>query len=230
MHKEWAAFKTSKKKAAEDENHAAQLRANLEADQAKFENDRRTEEWSIAGLKRKAEAEAALLSGERKIWKKICEKENAEKMSLCNVINNLKAEVEKLKKQDAEIEKLKKEKADASAARDEARSHRKGGNNERYILEKHKKDLELAHTEKAETSRRLAETEEKIENSETARATAESELEPLKSDMTWLKERGVASVAESVLNSEELEKRLRAWWLLPKIMDMPKGMLNAHTM
>ncbi|MFS7902618.1 hypothetical protein Hanom_Chr01g00013371 [Helianthus anomalus] len=35
---------------------------------------------------------------------------------------------------------------------------------------------------------------------------AEGELEPLKSDMLWLKERGIASVAESVLNSEELDK------------------------
>ncbi|KAJ0575917.1 hypothetical protein HanPSC8_Chr05g0195011 [Helianthus annuus] len=62
MHKEWAAFKASKKKAAEVEARAAQLRAKLEADQAKFENDRKTKEWSVAGWKRKAEAEAALLS------------------------------------------------------------------------------------------------------------------------------------------------------------------------
>ncbi|KAJ0744045.1 hypothetical protein HanPI659440_Chr10g0382881 [Helianthus annuus] len=39
-----------------------------------------------------------------------------------------------------------------------------------------------------------------------ARATAESELEPLKIDMAWLRERGIAYVAESVLNSEELDK------------------------
>ncbi|KAJ0771171.1 hypothetical protein HanPI659440_Chr07g0265971 [Helianthus annuus] len=46
-----------------------------------------------------------------------------------------------------------------------------------------------------------------LETSKTARATAESELEPLKSDMLWLKERGIASVpAELVLNSEELDK------------------------
>ncbi|MFS7986883.1 hypothetical protein Hanom_Chr11g01015491 [Helianthus anomalus] len=44
-------------------------------------------------------------------------------MGLRNVINNLKAEVEKLKKQDAEIEKLKQEKANAEAAHDEACSH-----------------------------------------------------------------------------------------------------------
>ncbi|MFS7987089.1 hypothetical protein Hanom_Chr11g01018281 [Helianthus anomalus] len=45
-----------------------------------------------------------------------------------------------------------------------------------------------------------------MENSETARATAERELELLKSDMLWLKERGIGSIADSVLNSEELDK------------------------
>ncbi|XP_022030145.1 calponin homology domain-containing protein DDB_G0272472-like [Helianthus annuus] len=204
MHKEWAVFKASKKKAAEGEARVAQLRAKLEADQAKFENDRKTEEWSVAGWKRKAEAEAALISEERKNWKKICEKDNAEKMNLRNVINNLKAEVEKLKKQDAEIEKLKKEKADAEVAQDETRSHRE--RSEQREFESAKKDLELTRTEKAETSRRLAETEEKLETSEPARATTESELKPLKSVMSWLKERGITSVVESVLNSEELEK------------------------
>ncbi|KAJ0801253.1 hypothetical protein HanPI659440_Chr03g0115201 [Helianthus annuus] len=66
-------------------------------------------------------------------------------------------------------------------------------------VESAKKDLELERTKQAETSRRLTETENKLENSETARATAESELEPLKSDMLWLKEHGIANVAESVL-------------------------------
>ncbi|KAJ0532134.1 hypothetical protein HanIR_Chr09g0393351 [Helianthus annuus] len=168
-----------------------------------FEADRKTDEWSVAGWKRKAEVEAALLSEERKNWKKICEKDNAEKVNLRNVINNLKAEIEKLKKHDAEVEKLKKEKADAEAALEEARSHRERSEQREEQL---KKDLELAHSEKAETSRRLTETEEKLENSETVRATAESELEPLKSDMAWLKDRGIACVVESVLNSEELDK------------------------
>ncbi|XP_022023975.1 fas-binding factor 1-like [Helianthus annuus] len=174
MHKEWADFKVSKKKVADDENRVAQLRTKLEADQAKFEADRKTEEWSVAGWKRKAEAEAALLSEERKNWKKICEKDNAEKMGLRNVINNLKAEVEKLKKQDAGIEKLKKEKTDAEAARDEARSDRERSEQSEVRAcatlalrdkeieelttllsdqEQLKKDLELAHTEKTEASR-----------------------------------------------------------------------------
>ncbi|MFS7932042.1 hypothetical protein Hanom_Chr04g00363131 [Helianthus anomalus] len=124
MHKEWADFKVSKKKAADEESRVAQSKAKLEADQDKFEADRKTEEWFVASWKRKAEAEAALLAEERKNFIRICEKDNNEKINLHNTINNLKAEVEKLKKQDAEIERLKKEKADAEAARDEARSHR----------------------------------------------------------------------------------------------------------
>ncbi|MFS7929500.1 hypothetical protein Hanom_Chr04g00333231 [Helianthus anomalus] len=112
------------KKAVEDEARAALLRAKLEVDRAKFESDHKTEEWSVAGWKREAEAEAALLSEEHKRWRQICEKYNNEKIGLRNIINNLMTEVERLKKQDAEIEKLKQEKADAEAAPDEARSHR----------------------------------------------------------------------------------------------------------
>ncbi|KAM0031830.1 hypothetical protein Hdeb2414_s0017g00513561 [Helianthus debilis subsp. tardiflorus] len=124
MHKEWVFYEESKKKNSEDEARVTQLKATLEADRAKFDHDRKTEEWSVARWKRKAESEAALLSKERKNWREICEKDNAEKMGLRNVINNLRAEVEKLKKQDVEIEKLKQENAEAEAARDEARSHR----------------------------------------------------------------------------------------------------------
>ncbi|KAJ0690854.1 hypothetical protein HanOQP8_Chr11g0422461 [Helianthus annuus] len=112
-------------------------------------------------------------------------------------MNNLKAEIEKLKKQDAEVEKLKKEKVDVEVVLEEARSHMERSEQREEQL---KKDLELAHAEKAKTSRCLIETEEKLENYEMARAKAESELEPLKSDMAWLKDRRIACVVESVLN------------------------------
>ncbi|MFS7906326.1 hypothetical protein Hanom_Chr01g00057961 [Helianthus anomalus] len=42
--------------------------------------------------------------------------------------------------------------------------------------------------------------------------------------MLWLKEHGNASVAKSVLNSEELDKRLRICWLLHRMMVMLKVM------
>ncbi|KAJ0744837.1 hypothetical protein HanPI659440_Chr10g0392161 [Helianthus annuus] len=227
MHKEQKSFAAAQKKFSNDERRLAQLMAKLKDDQAKFEAERKTEEWSVAGWKRKAEAEAALLYEERKNWRKICEKDNAEKANLRIIINNLKADVEKLKNQDAEVERLKKDKADLEALLAEACAHRERSeqrevqalstlairNKELEELtalvsdqEQLKKDLELARSEHAESSRRLTAIEEKLENSETARVSAESELEPLRNDMTWLKDRGITCVAESVLNSKELDK------------------------
>ncbi|XP_021974853.1 myosin-3-like [Helianthus annuus] len=205
----------------------------------KFQEDRAQEQAYHAYLEevaRKAEAEATLLSKERKNWWEICETDNNEKIGLRNIINNLKVEVERLKKQDAEIEKLKQEKAEAEAARDEARSHWERSEQrkvrtcatlalkEKEIdeltallseqeqlkveLESSKKDLQFERVERAETSRRLSATEEKLEGSETARVTAESQIEPLKNDMLWLKESGIISisVANSVLNADELDE------------------------
>ncbi|KAJ0482092.1 hypothetical protein HanIR_Chr13g0650031 [Helianthus annuus] len=227
MHKDQESFTASQKKFAKDEKRLAQLKAKLEADQAKFEAERKTKEWSVAGWKRKAEAEAALLSEERKNWRRICKKDNAEKSNLRDIINNLKAEVEKMKNQDAEVDKLKREKADVEAALTEARSHRERSEQrevqalaslalrdkeleELTILvadqEQLRKDLELAHSENTETSRLLFETKEKLENSEMARVTAESELEPLKSDMAWLKDHGIACVCFFSPLSKELDK------------------------
>ncbi|KAM0043913.1 hypothetical protein Hdeb2414_s0010g00347001 [Helianthus debilis subsp. tardiflorus] len=232
MHKEWAAFEASKKKAFEDEARAALLRAKLEANQAMFESDQKTEEWSVASWKRKAEAEAALLSEERKRWRDICEKDNNEKMGICNFINNLKAEVERLKKQDAEIEKLKQEKVDAEATRDKASSHRERSEQKevrtcatlalrdkeideltallseqeqiKAELESVKKDLQLERVEKAETSRHLVETEEKLESSETVGVTAESQVESLKNDMLWLNVRVIISSEDFVTQLREV--------------------------
>ncbi|MFS8026061.1 hypothetical protein Hanom_Chr16g01482601 [Helianthus anomalus] len=73
-------------------------------------------------------------------------------------------------------------------------------------VESVKKDFQLEWVERVETSCRLSETEEKLECSKTARVTAESQIELLKSDMLWLKEHGIISIADSVLNSEELDK------------------------
>ncbi|MFS7981361.1 putative transcription factor C3H family [Helianthus anomalus] len=229
MHKEWDAFEASKKEVAEEKAKVAALRAKLDADQAEFESEQKTEEWSAAGWKRKAESEAALLSEERKRWREICDKDNNEKMVLRNNINNLKAE----------IEKLKKERAEAEAARDEARSHREmceqrevqtcatlalrnkeieeltsllsDQEQTKAELESVKKDLQLERVEKAEAARRLTETEGKLESSETARATTESLVELLKNDMLWMRHHGIINVcqppvANSILNSIDLDQ------------------------
>ncbi|KAJ0788660.1 hypothetical protein HanPI659440_Chr05g0194371 [Helianthus annuus] len=76
----------------------------------------------------------------------------------------------------------------------------------RQSLNLPKKDLQLERVEKAETSRRLVETKEKLENSETARVMAESLDEPLKDDMLWMKHRGVIGVVNFVLKSIDLDQ------------------------
>ncbi|KAM0035595.1 hypothetical protein Hdeb2414_s0015g00448211 [Helianthus debilis subsp. tardiflorus] len=114
MHKEWVAFEASKKEVAKEKAKVAELRTKLEADHAKFESEQKTEEWSAMGWMKKAEAEAAQLAEARKRWKDICEKDNNEKRVLRADMNNLKAN----------IEKLKKEKAEAETACDKAQSHR----------------------------------------------------------------------------------------------------------
>ncbi|KAJ0500705.1 hypothetical protein HanRHA438_Chr11g0491891 [Helianthus annuus] len=196
MHREWDAFEASKKEVAE-------------------EKAKRIEDWSTMRWKKKAESEVALLSEERKQWREICDKDNSEKMVLWNN-NNLKAE----------IERLKKEKAEAEAARDEARSHRERieqrevqtyatlalRNKEieelslltdqeqtKAELESAKKYLQLERVKKAEAVRRLIETEEKLECSEIARVTAESLVEPLKNDMLWMQHHGNINVSVSIL-------------------------------
>ncbi|KAJ0694417.1 hypothetical protein HanPI659440_Chr15g0608511 [Helianthus annuus] len=76
-------------------------------------------------------------------------------------------------------------------------------------LESSKKDLQLERVEKAETSRRLAEAEEKLENSETAQVTAESLVEPLKDDMLWMTHHGIingyAECAHHVTNALKVD-------------------------
>ncbi|KAM0034990.1 hypothetical protein Hdeb2414_s0015g00441281 [Helianthus debilis subsp. tardiflorus] len=250
MHKAWDAFEASKKEVTEEMAKVAILRAKLEADQAKFESEQKIEEWSAAGWKRKAEAEAAQLAEAHKRWKEICEKDDNEKRALRTDVTNLKEEIEKLKKE--------KEKAEAEAAHDEARSNRERSeqrevqtcttlalrNKEieeltsllldqeqtKAELESAKKDLQLERVEKAEATRYLAETEDKLESSETARVTTESLVDPLKNDMLWMKHHGIISVANSILNSIDLDQIIANLMVLRTMTDIIRGIQNVPNM
>ncbi|KAM0029980.1 hypothetical protein Hdeb2414_s0018g00531951 [Helianthus debilis subsp. tardiflorus] len=118
MHKEWAAFEASKKKAAEYEAQAAFLRAKLEVDGPSLKASKKLKNGPLLAGKEKQRLRLLSFLRSAKIGDRFVKKDNNEK------IGNLKAEVERLKKQDADIEKLKQEKTEAEAARDEARSHR----------------------------------------------------------------------------------------------------------
>ncbi|MFS8033928.1 hypothetical protein Hanom_Chr17g01575261 [Helianthus anomalus] len=158
------------------------------------------------------------------VGKKFAKKDNNEKRALRTDVNNIKAE----------IETLKKEKAEAEATRDESRSHRERSeqrevqtcatlalrNKEieeltsllsdqeqiKAELESTKKDLQVERVKKAEVARCLAKPEEKLENSETTLVTAESLVELLKNDMLWMRHHGIINVANSILKSINLDQ------------------------
>ncbi|MFS8003090.1 hypothetical protein Hanom_Chr13g01209831 [Helianthus anomalus] len=52
MHKEWDVVEASKKEIAEEKAKVAALRTKLEAHQAAFEDEQKTEEWSTMGWKK----------------------------------------------------------------------------------------------------------------------------------------------------------------------------------
>ncbi|MFS7969583.1 hypothetical protein Hanom_Chr09g00810931 [Helianthus anomalus] len=175
-HKELAAFETSKKEGAEEKAKVAVLRAKFEADQAKFEGEQKIEEWFAMGWKNKAEAEEG---GGRSCDEARSHREQSEKRELqtCATLALKNKEIEELTSLLTDQEQTKAE------------------------LESAKKDLQLERVEKAEAACRLAETEEKLESSETARVTVESLVEPLKNDMLWMQHHGIINVANLMVTA-----------------------------
>ncbi|MFS8003091.1 hypothetical protein Hanom_Chr13g01209841 [Helianthus anomalus] len=97
-------------------------------------------------------------------------------------------------------------------------------------LESAKKDLQLAKVETAEATRRLTETEEKLESSETAWVTTESLVEPLKNNMVWMQHHGIINVANSILNSIDLEQTVANLMVTCTTTALRKDMRNVPSM
>ncbi|KAF5823372.1 hypothetical protein HanRHA438_Chr01g0038591 [Helianthus annuus] len=224
MQKEWEAFEASKKEIAVEKAQMAVLKTELEADKAKFEDEQKTEEWSAMGWKKKAEAEAALLAEERKRWKEACERDNNEKRTLRNEAVNLKAEIEKLKKEKTDVETVatkawshreRSEQKEVETCETLAHRNKEIAELTSLLLEQEqtkeehdaaKKDLQLVQVEKAELARRLSEIDKKLEDAETARVTAESIMGPLTNNMLWMQHHGVINIVNSIMNSIKLDE------------------------
>ncbi|MFS7969586.1 hypothetical protein Hanom_Chr09g00810961 [Helianthus anomalus] len=151
------------------------------------------------GWKNKAEAEAAQLVEARKRWKEIFKEGECGGRS-CDEAWSHREQSEQRELQtcatlalrNKEIEELTSLLTDQELTKAE--------------LESAKKDLQLERVEKAEAACRLAEIEKKLESSETARVTVESLVEPLKNDMLWMQHHGIINVANSILNSIDLDQ------------------------
>ncbi|MFS7978729.1 hypothetical protein Hanom_Chr10g00918881 [Helianthus anomalus] len=84
------------------------LRSAFNEEKAKFESERKSEEWGPEGLRGKLLAVEELLSKERADWKEECKKDNQHMYAARSKITDLEAQIATLTKQVEDVEVDKK--------------------------------------------------------------------------------------------------------------------------
>ncbi|XP_022030346.2 myosin-6-like [Helianthus annuus] len=127
------------------------MKANFSEEKAKFESDRKSEEWGREGLWGKLRAAEDLLAKERADWKEICKKDNQPMYAVRTKITDLEAQNATLMKKVEDVE-ADKERAEAKL---------------KAQLASKDKDLHAKDVEITELKRRLREQTDKSESLET---------------------------------------------------------------
>ncbi|MFS7909360.1 putative intermediate filament, rod domain, coil 1B [Helianthus anomalus] len=131
-------------------------KAAFDEGKAKFETEKKAEEWSREGLKSKLRASEELLSKECAEWKVICAKDN----------ERMYAGRTKITELEGQVSDLKKKMEDAQAAKEQVEAEL------RATISSKDKDLVAKDVEIAELKRRLQEQVEKSESFEAERSKA----------------------------------------------------------
>ncbi|KAJ0526839.1 hypothetical protein HanHA300_Chr09g0327621 [Helianthus annuus] len=185
-------------------------------EKAKFESDRKSEEWGREGLHGKLRAAEELLSKERAEFKKICEKDNQRSYAARNKITELEGKVVALigKVEDAQAAKENAEKrqgSDRQGRRDFAELKRRL---QEQVDKSESSEIDL----EAERST-VASAEDARQKAEEARAISSSALnvaqnnyaevqgivDTLSAEAEWMRGRGLMLMANSILNAGELD-------------------------
>ncbi|KAJ0490259.1 hypothetical protein HanHA300_Chr12g0453411 [Helianthus annuus] len=119
-------------------------------EKAKFESDRKSEEWGREGLRSKLRAAEELLSKERTEWKEVCKKDNQRMFAARSKITDLEAQNATLTKKVEDVE-ADKERVEAEL---------------KVQVASRDKDLHAKDVEIAELKRRLHEQTDKSESLE----------------------------------------------------------------
>ncbi|MFS7930465.1 hypothetical protein Hanom_Chr04g00344651 [Helianthus anomalus] len=123
-------------------------KATFAEEKAKFESDKKSEEWGREGLRGKSRAAEELLSKERAKWKEVCKKDNQRMYAARNKITDLEAQITTLTK--------KVEDAEAYKERVEAELQAQVSSRDKDL---HARDVEIA-----KLKRRLREQTDKSES------------------------------------------------------------------
>ncbi|MFS8002677.1 hypothetical protein Hanom_Chr13g01204891 [Helianthus anomalus] len=235
--REWRTMNFEKSKAAFDE------------EKAKFETDKKAEEWGREGLKSKLGTAKELLSKERADWKAICARDNEHMYAARTKITELEGQVTDLKKKVGDAEAVKEQaeaelKAQISGKdKDLATKDVEIAELKRRLQEQIDKSESLEIDLEAEKSR-AATAEEAKQKAEEARAISSSALnvaqnnyveaqgivDTLASEAEWLRGRGIALIANSVLNAGELDKSVAALIDASRVVGHRGGYLECRNM
>ncbi|KAJ0547567.1 hypothetical protein HanIR_Chr08g0373621 [Helianthus annuus] len=203
-------------------------KAIFDEEKAKFDADKKAEEWGREGLKNKLQAAEQQRAKEKAEFKRICEMDNERAYAARNKIVDLEAKVAELtaKVEDAQAEKATTQQMEAELAETKVQ------------LSSKDKDLLAKDVEIAELKRRLNDQIDRCESleidleaervkaatAEEARAVSAAALnvaqtnyseaqgivDTLVSEAEWMRTRGVVLVANSILNAGELDRAVAA--------------------
>ncbi|XP_021989416.1 caldesmon-like [Helianthus annuus] len=203
-------------------------KAAFDEEKAKFDADKKAEEWGRGGLKNKLQAAEQQLAKENAEFKRICEKDNERAFAARNKIVELEAKIAELtaRVEDAQAAQVAKQQIEVELA------------DVKVQLSGKDKDLQAKDVEIADLKRRLNDQIDRCESleidleaekvkaatAEEARAVsaaalnvaqtnyseAQGIIDTLVSEAEWMRGRGVVLVANSILNTGELDRAVAA--------------------
>ncbi|KAJ0798623.1 hypothetical protein HanLR1_Chr00c2834g0858811 [Helianthus annuus] len=204
-------------------------KAAFDEERAKLETDKKAEEWGREGLKNKLRAAEELLSKERAESKAICARDNERMYAARSKITELEGQVADLKKkaEDAQVVKEQTEaefKAQISSKdRDLSAKDVEIAELKRRLREQIERSESLEIDLEAEKSK-AATADEAKQKAEEARAISTTTLnvvqnnyseaqgivDTLVAEAEWMRARGIALMANSILNVGELDTTVAA--------------------
>ncbi|MFS7968318.1 hypothetical protein Hanom_Chr09g00796021 [Helianthus anomalus] len=183
-----------------------------------FEQEKKSEEWGLQGLKRKLQGSEDTLAEERRKWLVACDRDNKQMFTARAEITSFKARVEELKKSDP----------DYKDRYEEAKSHGERVELSQQLISKDR-DLVGKDVGISELQRHLHEAQESLEVAKQKNDSLEIDIvaenvaqenyakvqlkvEPPITDFGWMQHFGVAHVStvNSIMNATELDKAVAA--------------------
>ncbi|MFS7929373.1 hypothetical protein Hanom_Chr04g00331791 [Helianthus anomalus] len=208
MYQECARWEKYRERLSAEVKEFEKMKSNFQEEKVAFDKEKMSEEWGREGLWSKLQASEDLLAKERREWHVACENENKIMFAACTKITNLEAEVASLKDKYEEAKSHRERAEDAEIAKLKRRLLEAQEKNESLeidlVAEKVKADTAEEVRKEAEQARKISISA--LNDAQTNYAATQTIVDTVLSDSKWMREHGVAVVANSILKAIELHK------------------------